>query len=131
MHTKLGAADRDGCAEIILGDLRQLRGHRVESLRPRGLHIGTGEWPVRELAITIAPGLLTVRGEKIRETRHEIATDVAHDHRDRVAVAHGDVVQVRVGDLCHRLVANDPVAPVFVDEVLDQHWLGPEGMLDK
>src|SRR6185503_1051410 len=56
-----------------------------------------------------------------REARNEVATHVAHDHRDRIAVAGWHRIQAVVSDLAQRAVAELAIAGVFGAEVVDQH----------
>src|SRR6185503_4391701 len=56
-----------------------------------------------------------------REARNEVAAHVAHDHRDRIAVAGWHRIQAVVSDLAQRAVAELAIAGVFGAEVVDQH----------
>jgi len=114
-HLKRLPANEDGASEIVIRERRQRIEEHIPTLVPFFQQLGAGEIPRLELRIAIAPDLLAVGRQEVRESRLQVSRDVAHDDRNRIPAGIAPAQFIIAGLLQGAIGQNFVTAPLAFD----------------
>src|SRR5204862_5763604 len=106
------APDGHGPLEIGVGEVAEGREQDPPAIVPLGLELRARHGAGKEFGVAVAPRLLAVGRQEVREARLQVAGDVPHDGGDGVARARGGH-ELGVGELVERAFGEGLVAAVF------------------